>query len=77
MKKEVCLKDFIAGGVVLLLAVVLFFLPLLFGENSDYVRITTEKSKGGKKFDAYIVLDSNCKTSFVFDKNKNYKRNGK
>ncbi|MBQ7293418.1 MAG: NusG domain II-containing protein [Clostridia bacterium] len=45
MKKEVCLKDFIAGGVVLLLAVVLFFLSLLFGENSDYVRITTEKSK--------------------------------
>lgn len=35
------------------------------------------KSKAGKKFDAYIVLDSNCRTSFEFDKNKNYKRNGK
>lgn len=35
------------------------------------------KSKAGKKFDAYIVLDVDFKTSFEFDKNKNYKRNGK
>lgn len=28
------------------------------------------KSKAGKKFDAYIVLDEDCKTSFEFEKNK-------
>ncbi|SCY75981.1 DNA topoisomerase-3 [Flavobacterium anhuiense] len=32
------------------------------------------KSKAGKKFDAYIVLDEECKTSFEFDKNKSYKK---
>lgn len=31
------------------------------------------KSKAGKKFDAYIVLDEDCKTSFEFEKNK-YKK---
>lgn len=35
------------------------------------------KSKAGKKFDAYIVLDADCKTSFEFEKSKSYKRNGK
>ncbi|WP_313091726.1 type IA DNA topoisomerase [Chryseobacterium flavum] len=35
------------------------------------------KSKAGKKFDAYIVLDADCKTSFEFAKNKSNKRNGK
>jgi len=35
------------------------------------------KSKAGKKFDAYIVLDNDCKTSFEFEKNKSNKRNGK
>ncbi|MGV6947147.1 DNA topoisomerase 3 [Sphingobacterium kyonggiense] len=35
------------------------------------------KSKAGKKFDAYIVLDADCKTSFEFEKNRSYKRNGK
>ena len=30
------------------------------------------KSKAGKKFDAYIVLDADCKTSFEFD-NKSQK----
>src|SRR5690606_28943671 len=34
-------------------------------------------SKSGKKFDAYIVLDADCKTSFEFEKNKSNKRNGK
>jgi DNA topoisomerase-3 len=32
------------------------------------------KSKAGKKFDAYIVLDDDCKTSFEFAKNKSYKK---
>ncbi|SFW66933.1 type IA DNA topoisomerase [Chitinophaga sancti] len=32
------------------------------------------KSKAGKKFDAYIVLDNDCKTSFEFDNNKSYKK---
>lgn len=31
-------------------------------------------SKAGKKFDAYIVLNEDCKTSFEFAKNKNYKK---
>ncbi|MCT4317802.1 DNA topoisomerase III [Elizabethkingia anophelis] len=35
------------------------------------------KSKVGKKFDAYIVLDADYKTSFEFAKNKSNKRNGK
>ena len=30
------------------------------------------KSKAGKKFDAYIVLNEDCKSSFEFVKNKNY-----
>ena len=32
------------------------------------------KSKAGKKFDAYIVLDDDCKTNFEFAKNKSYKK---
>ncbi|OYX85883.1 MAG: DNA topoisomerase III [Flavobacteriales bacterium 32-34-25] len=32
------------------------------------------KSKAGKKFDAYIVLNEDCKTSFEFEKNKSYKK---
>ncbi len=32
------------------------------------------KSKAGKKFDAYIVLNEDCKTSFEFAKNKSYKK---
>lgn len=32
------------------------------------------KSKAGKKFDAYIVLNDNAESSFEFDKNKNYKK---
>ncbi|EEI94297.1 DNA topoisomerase [Sphingobacterium spiritivorum ATCC 33300] len=32
------------------------------------------KSKAGKKFDAYIVLDKDYKTSFEFAKNKSYKK---
>jgi DNA topoisomerase-3 len=32
------------------------------------------KSKSGKKFDAYIVLNEECKTSFEFKKNKSYKK---
>ncbi|SEG31166.1 DNA topoisomerase-3 [Halpernia humi] len=32
------------------------------------------KSKAGKKFDAYIVLNEDCKTSFEFTKNKSYKK---
>lgn len=32
------------------------------------------KSKAGKKFDAYIVLNKNGKTSFEFPKSKNYKK---
>lgn len=32
------------------------------------------KSKAGKKFDAYIVLDADCKTTFEFEKNKSYKK---
>ncbi|MEO8254928.1 MAG: DNA topoisomerase, partial [Flavobacterium sp.] len=32
------------------------------------------KSKAGKKFDAYIVLNDDYKTSFEFDKTKNYKK---
>lgn len=32
------------------------------------------RSKVGKKFDAYIVLDADCKTSFEFAKNKSYKK---
>jgi len=35
------------------------------------------KSKAGNKFDAYIVLNEDCKTSFEFAKNKSYKSNGK
>ena len=31
-------------------------------------------SKAGKKFDAYIVLNEDCKTSFEFVKNKSYKK---
>ncbi|GMN08100.1 MAG: DNA topoisomerase III [Winogradskyella sp.] len=34
-------------------------------------------SKAGKKFDAYIVLNADCSTSFEFEKNKSSKRNGK
>ncbi|PZP42651.1 MAG: DNA topoisomerase III [Pseudopedobacter saltans] len=32
------------------------------------------KSKAGKKFDAYIVLNEDCTTSFEFEKNKSYKK---
>ncbi|MCP2025765.1 DNA topoisomerase-3 [Flavobacterium sp. HSC-32F16] len=32
------------------------------------------KSKAGKKFDAYIVLNNNAETSFEFAKNKDYKK---
>ncbi|MDX4973878.1 type IA DNA topoisomerase [Myroides odoratimimus] len=32
------------------------------------------KSKAGKKFDAYIVLNDDYKTSFEFEKNKSYKK---
>ncbi|TKC09698.1 type IA DNA topoisomerase [Pedobacter frigoris] len=32
------------------------------------------KSKAGKKFDAYIVLNEDYKTSFEFEKNKSYKK---
>ncbi|MCO5241108.1 MAG: DNA topoisomerase 3 [Chitinophagaceae bacterium] len=32
------------------------------------------KSKAGKKFDAYIVLNDNAETSFEFAKNKSYKK---
>ena len=32
------------------------------------------KSKAGKKFDAYIVLNEDFKTSFEFAKNKSYKK---
>lgn len=32
------------------------------------------KSKAGKKFDAYIVLNENAESSFEFEKNKNYKK---
>ncbi|MGJ1239512.1 DNA topoisomerase 3 [Sphingobacterium siyangense] len=35
------------------------------------------KSKAGKKFDAYIVLDEQAESSFEFEKNKSYKCNGK
>lgn len=35
------------------------------------------KSKAGKKFDAYIVLNQQAESSFEFEKNKSYKRNGK
>ena len=35
------------------------------------------KSKAGKKFDAYIVLNEKAESSFEFEKNKSYKRNGK
>ncbi|MFH6961687.1 DNA topoisomerase 3 [Flavobacterium plurextorum] len=31
------------------------------------------KSRAGKKFGAYIVLDAECKTSFEFEKNKTHK----
>ncbi|GAA0886538.1 type IA DNA topoisomerase [Sphingobacterium siyangense subsp. cladoniae] len=31
-------------------------------------------SKAGKKFDAYIVLNEDCSTSFEFEKNKGYKK---
>ena len=34
-------------------------------------------SKAGKKFDAYIVLNADCSTSFEVEKNKSSKRNGK
>ena len=32
------------------------------------------KSKAGKQFDAYIVLNEDCKTSFEFEKSKGYKK---
>lgn len=32
------------------------------------------KSKSGKKFDAFIILDEEYKTSFEFEKNKSYKK---
>jgi DNA topoisomerase III len=32
------------------------------------------KSKAGKKFDAYIVMNEDCTTSFEFAKNKSYKK---
>lgn len=32
------------------------------------------KSKAGKKFDAYIVLNNKAESSFEFEKNKNYKK---
>ena len=32
------------------------------------------KSKAGRKFDAYIILTEECKTSFEFEKSKSYKR---
>ncbi|WP_238387288.1 topoisomerase C-terminal repeat-containing protein [Sphingobacterium olei] len=32
------------------------------------------KSKAGKKFDAYIVLNEDYKTSFEFAKNKSYNK---
>lgn len=35
------------------------------------------KSKAGKKFDAYIVLNEQAESSFEFEKNKSNKRNGK
>ena len=35
------------------------------------------KSKAGKKFDAYIVLNEQAESSFEFEKNKSYKHNGK
>ena len=35
------------------------------------------RSKAGKKFDAYIVLNEQAESSFEFEKNKSYKRNGK
>lgn len=35
------------------------------------------KSKAGKKFDAYIVLNENSESSFEFEKKKSNKRNGK
>lgn len=35
------------------------------------------KSKAGKKFDAYIVLNEQAESSFEFEKNKSKKRNGK
>jgi len=34
-------------------------------------------SKAGKKFDAYIVLNEEAKSSFEFEKSKSYKRNGR
>nr|WP_315240077.1 DNA topoisomerase [uncultured Flavobacterium sp.] len=39
--------------------------------------ITGMKSKAGKKFDAYIVLNDNAESSFEFAKNKTTKSNGK
>ncbi|GIQ60954.1 DNA topoisomerase [Flavobacterium collinsii] len=35
------------------------------------------KSRSGKKFDAYIVLNDNAETSFEFAKNKSFPSNGK
>ena len=35
------------------------------------------KSKAGKKFDAYIVLDADCNSSFEFENKQSYNRNGK
>lgn len=35
------------------------------------------KSKAGKQFDAHIVLNEDCTTSFEFAKNKSFKSNGK
>ncbi len=32
------------------------------------------KSKAGKKFDAYIVLNDSAESSFEFEKSKNYKK---
>ncbi|SMP07695.1 type IA DNA topoisomerase [Chryseobacterium profundimaris] len=34
------------------------------------------KSKAGKEFDAYIVLNEKAESSFEFEKNKSYKNNG-
>lgn len=34
-------------------------------------------SKAGKKFDAYIVLNEQAESSFEFERNKDYKRNGR
>lgn len=43
-------------------------------KNGKTSLIEGMKSKAGKKFDAYILLDADCKTSFEFAKNKGYKK---